>query len=175
MGGRAPRRERRRPVAPSLIRVAADEVTYCLHIVLRFELELALFEGGLDPADLPQAWNERTRAYLGIDVPDDARGVLQDLHWAEGLFGYFPTYALGNVISGQLWARVTAEIPDLDEQFAAGEFGALREWLRDSVHRYGRRFTPSELVARATGGPLDPGPYLNYLRGKFPETAAVAG
>src|ERR1044072_6017201 len=105
-------------VRPSLIRVSADGVTYGLHIALRFELELALFEGGLAVADLPAAWNERTRAYLGIDVPDHAVGVLQDVHWAEGLFGYFPTYALGTVMSGQLWARVNAEIPHLDDAFA---------------------------------------------------------
>ena len=106
-------------VRPTLIRVSADEVTYGLHVVLRFELELALFEGDLDVADLPAAWAERTRAYLGLEVPDDAHGVLQDVHWAEGLFGYFPTYALGTIISGQLWARISAEIPDLDERFAA--------------------------------------------------------
>ena len=117
-------------VRPTLIRVSADEVTYGLHVVLRFELELALFEGDLDVADLPAAWAERTRAYLGLEVPDDAHGVLQDVHWAEGLFGYFPTYALGTIISGQLWARIGAEIPDLDERFARGEFGPLRRLAR---------------------------------------------
>ena len=160
-------------VRPTLIRVSADEVTYGLHVVLRFELELALFEGDLDAADLPAAWAERTRAYLGLEVPDDAHGVLQDVHWAEGLFGYFPTYALGTIISGQLWARLNAEIPDLDERFARGEFGALADWLAEHVHRYGRRLTPNEIVERATGGPLDPGPYLEYVRAKL--AAASAG
>ena len=136
---------------PSLIRVSADEVTYGLHIVLRFELELALIEGDLAVADLPAAWNERTRAYLGLEVPDDAHGVLQDVHWAEGAFGYFPTYALGNVIAGQLWARVTADLPDLDERFAAGDFAPLREWLAEHVHRYGRRYL-TDRAARARGG-----------------------
>jgi carboxypeptidase Taq len=154
--------------------VTADEVTYGLHIALRFELELELFEGGLDPADLPAAWNERMRAYLGIDVSDDAHGVLQDVHWAEGLFGYFPTYALGTVIAGQLWARITADIPDLDERFARGEFGALRDWLADRVHRHGRRLTPTELVARAAGGSLDPEPYLRYLRAKLGVAAGAS-
>jgi carboxypeptidase Taq len=160
-------------VKPTFIRVAADEVTYGLHIVLRFELELAVFEDGLDVAELPAAWNERTKAYLGLDVPDDATGVLQDVHWAEGMFGYFPTYALGNVIAGQLWERVTADLPDLDERFARGEFGALRAWLAERVHRPGRTFTPAETIERAVGGPLDPGPYLAYLRQKVDASASL--
>ena len=154
-------------VRPTLIRVSADEVTYGLHVVLRFELELALFEGDLDVADLPVAWAERTRSYLGLEVRDDACGVLQDVHWAEGLFGYFPTYALGTVISGQLWARACADLPDLDERFARGEFAPLADWLAEHVHRHGRRLLPGELVQRVTGGPLDPGPYLDYVRAKL--------
>jgi carboxypeptidase Taq len=160
-------------VRPGLIRVNADEVTYCLHIVLRFELELALIEGELAVADLPAAWQERTRAYLGLDVPDDAHGVLQDIHWAEGIFGYFPTYALGNVIGGQLWARIRAELPDLDERFAAGDFAPLRAWLGEHVHRHGRRMLPGELLERTVGGPLDPGPYLAYLEEKVRASAAL--
>jgi carboxypeptidase Taq len=160
-------------VRPTPIRVSADEVTYGLHVILRFELELALFEGGLDVADLPAAWAERTRAYLGLEIPDDAHGVLQDVHWAEGLFGYFPTYALGTILSGQLWELVSREVPDLDERFARGEFGPLAEWLREHVHRHGRRLMPGELVERITGGPLDPAPYLSYVRRKL--DAASAG
>jgi carboxypeptidase Taq len=160
-------------VRPTLIRVSADEVTYGLHVVLRFELELALFEGDLDVADLPDAWRERMRAYLGLEVPDDASGVLQDVHWAEGLFGYFPTYAVGTVLSGQLWARLGAEIPDLDARFARGDFAPLRAWLAEHVHRFGRRYMPSEVIERAAGGPLDPGPYLEYVRAKL--VAASAG
>jgi carboxypeptidase Taq len=159
-------------VRPSLIRVSADEVTYGLHIVLRFELELALFEGDLDVHDLPEAWRERMRAYLGLDVPGDAEGVLQDVHWAEGLFGYFPTYALGNVMAGQLWARITAELPDIDEHFARGDFAALSAWLAEHVHRHGRRLTPAELIASAAGGPLDPEPYLAYVRAKLAGASA---
>jgi len=154
-------------VRPSLIRVSADEVTYGLHIVLRFELELALIEGDLAVADLPAAWNERTHAYLGLDVPDDAHGVLQDVHWAEGVFGYFPTYALGNVIAGQVWACVTADLPDLDERFAAGDFAPLREWLAEHVHRHGRKFSPQETLRRATGSTIDAKPYLAYLDSKY--------
>jgi carboxypeptidase Taq len=160
-------------VRPSLIRVSADEVTYGLHIVLRFELELELLDGGLAVADLPAAWNERMRDYVGVEVPDDVRGVLQDVHWAEGIFGYFPTYALGNVIAGQLWERITAELPDLDERVAAGDFAPLREWLAEHVHRFGRRLMPTELLERVVGGPLDPGPYLAYLEAKLEPSAPL--
>jgi carboxypeptidase Taq len=160
-------------VRPSLIRVSADEVTYGLHIVLRFELELALIEGELAVADLPAAWAERTQAYLGLDVPDDAHGVLQDVHWAEGVFGYFPTYALGNVIAGQVWARVSADLPDLDERFAAGEFAPLRDWLAEHVHRFGRRYLATELLERVVGGGLDPAPYLAYLEAKVQASAQL--
>jgi carboxypeptidase Taq len=160
-------------VRPSLIRVSADEVTYGLHIVLRFELELALIEGELAVADLPAAWAERTQAYLGLDVPDDAQGVLQDVHWAEGVFGYFPTYALGNVIAGQVWARITADLPDIDERFAAGEFAPLREWLAEHVHRFGRRYLATELLERVVGDALDPAPYLAYLEAKVQTSAQL--
>jgi carboxypeptidase Taq len=160
-------------VHPSLIRVSADEVTYGLHIVLRFELELALLEQTIEVADLPAAWNERMRDYLGIDVPDDAHGVLQDVHWAEGLFGYFPTYALGNVIAGQLWARVGADLPDVDERLAAGDFAPLRAWLAEHVHRHGRRWLPAELLEHVIGGPLDPTALLGYLRDKLDASAAL--
>jgi carboxypeptidase Taq len=160
-------------VRPSLIRVSADEVTYGLHIVLRFELELALIEGDLAVADLPAAWEERTRSYLGLEVPDHAHGVLQDIHWAEGAFGYFPTYALGNVIAGQLWQRVTADLPDLDESLAAGDFAPLREWLAEHVHRHGRRYLTTELLQRVVGEGLDPAPYLAYLEAKVDASAQL--
>jgi carboxypeptidase Taq len=141
-------------------------------VIVRFELEVALFEGDLDVADLPAAWAERTRAYLGLEVPDHAHGVLQDVHWAEGLFGYFPTYALGTIVSGQLWCRLNADVPDLDERFARGEFGPLSVWLAAHVHRHGRRLTPTQVVEQATGGPLDPGPYLDYVRAKLAGASA---
>jgi carboxypeptidase Taq len=160
-------------VRPSLIRVSADEVTYGLHIVLRFELELALIEGALAVDDLPAAWNERTQAYLGLDVPDDCHGVLQDVHWSEGLFGYFPTYALGNIIAGQLWARIADDLPDIDERFAEGDFAPLRVWLAQHVHRHGRRLMGEDLLERVVGGPLDPTPYLGYLEGKLQASAQL--
>jgi carboxypeptidase Taq len=154
---------------PSLIRVEADELTYPLHIILRFEIERDLFEGNLRAVDLPDVWNAKMRDYLGIEVPDVAVGVLQDVHWAEGLFGYFPTYALGTVVSAQIWQRVRAEFPDLDEQFARGEFLELREWLRENLHQYGRKFTPKETIARIAGGPIDPEPFLRYVTAKVEE------
>jgi carboxypeptidase Taq len=154
-------------VQPSLIRVEADEATYNLHIVLRFELEVALFSGELEARELPDAWNERMRNYLGIDVPDDAHGVLQDVHWAGGAFGYFPTYALGNVIAGQLWDLATERLPDLDEQLARGELTPLREWLRELLHRHGAKFEPADMIQRITGGPLDTAPLLRQLEAKY--------
>jgi carboxypeptidase Taq len=155
-------------VEPSLIRVEADELTYNLHIILRFELEQELLADTIDLNELPEIWNQRMRDYLGVEPPNDALGVLQDMHWAVGAIGYFSTYALGNVISGQLWDKVTAEIPDLHEQFEQGEFGALAGWLQQNLWRHGRKLKPRELIERITGGGLDPEPYLRYLRGKYP-------
>jgi len=152
---------------PGLIRVDADETTYSLHIVLRFELEQELIEGTVNLEDLPEIWNARMKEFLGIDVPDDARGVLQDVHWSGGGIGYFPTYALGNVISLQIWAKVREALPDLDAQMAAGELRPLSDWLRDNLYALGRKLTPKETLERLTGSAvIDPQPYLTYLRGK---------
>jgi carboxypeptidase Taq len=154
-------------VQPSLIRVEADEVTYNLHIILRFELEQEIMAGELALTDLPEAWNARMREYLGIEVPSNAQGVLQDVHWSFGGFGYFPTYSLGNVVSVQIWEKVREAIPDLDEQFERGEFGALRDWLHEHLHRHGRKFTPQETLERVVGGRMDAGPYVRYLKSKL--------
>jgi carboxypeptidase Taq len=154
-------------IRPGLIRGDADEATYGLHIILRFELEQELLAGTLSVRDLPEAWNARMKHYLGVDVPDDARGVLQDMHWSVGLFGYFPTYQLGNVISVQIWEVARRDLGDLDGQFARGEFGGLREWLREHVYRHGSIYPPRELLQRVTGSALDPEPYLQYLQTKF--------
>jgi carboxypeptidase Taq len=154
-------------VRPTFIRVEADEATYSLHVILRFELEVALVEGSLAVADLPEAWNTRTKELLGIDVPDDAHGVLQDIHWAFGEFGYFPTYALGNIIASQLWEAVTRDVPDLEDSIGSGDLTPLREWLREHVHRHGRRLMPEELLRNATGSALDPQPFLSYLNAKY--------
>ena len=154
-------------VRRSLIRIDADEVTYNLHIILRFELEQELIEGRLAVADLPDAWNRRMEEYLGVEVPDDAHGVLQDMHWAGGAFGYFPTYALGNVMSVQIWDRAVRDLGDLDDRFERGEFAELREWLREHLYRLGAKLTPQETVERVTGSKIDAQPYLRYLREKL--------
>jgi carboxypeptidase Taq len=154
-------------VEPSLIRVEADEATYNLHIMLRLELEIALMEGSLEVKDLPEAWNARMQDYLGLTPPNDALGVMQDIHWSSGYFGYFSTYALGNLISSQLWERIAADIPDLTDQIRRGEFAALLGWLREKVHRHGRKFEAQEMVQRITGSKIDPAPYLRYLQTKY--------
>jgi carboxypeptidase Taq len=156
-------------VRPSLIRIEADEVTYNLHIALRFELELQLVEERLELTDLPEAWNALVADYMGLEVPDDAHGVLQDIHWASGSFGYFPTYSLGNVIAGQLWQTARGELPDLDDQLRTGEMRPLRDWLAERVYRHGGKFLPAEMVDRVCGGSLDPAPLLAYLRERFGE------
>jgi carboxypeptidase Taq len=154
-------------VHPSLIRIDADEVTYNMHIILRFELEQEVIDGRVALKDLPSEWNARMDEYLGIDVPDDARGVLQDMHWAGGSMGYFPTYALGNVISVQIWERMREDVGDVDEQMERGEFGQIREWLRSNLYVLGRKYTPQETIERVTGSRIDPAPYVRYLREKL--------
>jgi carboxypeptidase Taq len=153
-------------IEPSFIRVDADEVTYGMHIILRFELERELIAGTLSTADLPDAWNTRFQEYLGLEVPEDRLGVLQDVHWSCGYFGYFPTYQLGNVMSVQIWEAAKAALPSLEEQFEQGDFSALGAWLRENLYALGRKLTPKETLARVAGGPLDPEPYLRYLREK---------
>ena len=160
-------------VRRSLIRVEADETTYNLHIVLRFELELALIEGTLAVDDVPHAWNEGMHRLLGVDVPDDAAGALQDVHWGAGLIGYFPTYTLGNLQAAQLWETLRGALPDVDEQIERGDFGPLRTWLREQVHVHGRKLPPPELLARVTGQQLAVEPFLRYLRGKLADTGAI--
>ena len=153
-------------VHPSLIRIDADEVTYNMHIILRFELEQELIEGRVDLRDLPDAWDARMDDYLGIDVPSDREGVLQDMHWAGGSMGYFPTYSLGNVMSVQIWERLKEDV-DVDEQMERGEFGEIREWLRTHLYVLGRKFEPQETIERVTGNRIDPAPYIRYLRAKL--------
>jgi carboxypeptidase Taq len=153
---------------PGLIRVEADETTYSLHIILRFDLEQRLIEGSLAPKDLPEAWNAAMLDLLGVEVPDDTHGVLQDTHWSGGGIGYFPTYALGNVISLQIWSVVRDAIPDLDAQMEAGELEPLSAWLQENLYSLGRKLTPKETIERLTGSPtIDPEPYLEYLREKL--------
>jgi carboxypeptidase Taq len=153
-------------IQPSLIRVEADEATYNMHIILRFEIEQEIFAGTLAARDLPEVWNARMKEYLGIDVPDDARGVLQDIHWSGGQFGYFPTYSLGNIISCQIWEAAQNDLPDLSQQIEQGEFASLREWLRSRLHCHGRKFDPKQTLEKVVGGSLSVGPYFRYLNQK---------
>jgi carboxypeptidase Taq len=159
-------------VRPSLIRVEADEVTYNMHVILRFELEQEILAGSVALADLPGEWNARMHEYLGIDVPSDAEGVLQDVHWSAGIFGYFPTYSLGNVMSVQIWEALRADLGDVDGLVERGDFAPLRDWLRERLHRHGRMFAPQETLERCCGSRIDPEPYLRYLERKV---AAVYG
>lgn len=152
---------------PTLIRTESDEVSYDLHIALRFELELAMLDGDLEVADLPQAWNAKVKAWLGLEVPDDAQGCLQDIHWSMGGFGYFPTYTLGNLASAQLFQAAVRDLPSIPLDLAHGHYGSLLAWLRTHVHAHGERWTTAELIRNATGADLSAGPQLDYLRTNY--------
>jgi carboxypeptidase Taq len=154
-------------VEPSLIRVEADEVTYPLHVMLRFDLEKALIEDDLPVAELPDRWNAKMRDYLGVEPPNNAEGVLQDIHWSQGAFGYFPTYALGTLMAAQLFAQAESDLTDLRGQIGDSAFGELRDWLRQRVHRFGRKKRATDVLLDATGEALSPAPWLNYVRRKF--------
>jgi carboxypeptidase Taq len=156
-------------VKPTFIRVEADEATYNLHIMLRMELEIAMLDGSLAVKDLPEAWNAKVKQYFGLTVTNDSEGVLQDVHWAAGLIGYFPTYALGNLVSVQVWEKIRQDIPDLEGQIAAGRFADLLAWLRKKIHVEGGKFEAQELIRKVTGSKIDPLPYLNYLETKYGE------
>ena len=145
----------------------SDEVTYSLHIILRFEIEKALLEGTLAPADLPAAWNAKMKEYLGLEVPNDKQGCLQDIHWAWGMVGYFPTYTLGNLYSVQLFAQTKKEIPELEDHISKGELITLTDWLRAKVHRVGTRRLAKELVRDITGQNLSAQPFIQYLKTKY--------
>jgi carboxypeptidase Taq len=154
-------------VEPSLIRVEADEVTYGLHIMLRFDLERKMIGGELAVRDVPEAWNAGMKSLLGITPPNDAQGCLQDIHWSLGTFGYFPTYALGNLYAAQFYEAARAAMPDLEEKIARGELRPLREWLRENIHRQGKRYRANELVKAVTGRDLSPEPFVRYLQMKY--------
>jgi carboxypeptidase Taq len=156
-------------VTPDLIRVEADEVTYNLHILVRFELELALLRGDLPVADLPGAWNDKMKDYLGVSPDDVASGAMQDVHWAAGLIGYFPTYTLGNVYAAQIYDEAGEELGDLQEQFAGGEFAPLLGWLRENVHTRGGILTPRDLIREITGSDPDPTHLIAYCESKYGE------
>jgi carboxypeptidase Taq len=156
-------------VEPSLIRVEADEVTYNLHIFVRFEIENAMVEGKVKVADLPELWDAKMEEYLGIRPPTVAGGVLQDVHWSSGYIGYFPTYSLGNLLSAQFYGQAVADNPGIPAQIEAGEFSTLLGWMREKIHKPGSKYTPAELVERVTGGPIRTAPFLDYIRAKYTE------
>jgi carboxypeptidase Taq len=160
-------------VQRSAIRTEADETTYNLHIALRLELELGLLDGEVAVDDLPAVWNERMSSLLGVEVESDADGVLQDVHWSIGSFGYFPTYTLGNLMSAQLWEAIRAELTDIDEQIERGDFAPLRDWLHEHVHRHGRKLPPRDLLRAATGQELGYQPFLRYLRAKLVDSGVM--
>ncbi|MBM3136884.1 MAG: carboxypeptidase M32 [Chloroflexi bacterium] len=156
-------------VEPSLIRVEADEATYNLHIMLRLEMEIALMEGSLAVKDAPEVWNEKINEYLGITPPNYEMGILQDVHWSFGGFGYFPTYALGNLVSAQIWETMAKDINDMDLQVEKGKFEGILGWLRENLHKYGAKYEPQELVEKVTGSKITPEPYIHYLENKYKE------
>jgi len=152
-------------VRPGLIRVAADEISYHLHIVLRYELEVALISGSLGVRDLSEAWNERSASLIGATPTSDREGVLQDVHWSLGMFGYFPTYTLGSLYAAQLAEAYAREHP-LEDEIRRGEFGGLLAWLRTEIHRVGQRFSAEEIMDKATGKGLDTGAFFRHLEAK---------
>jgi carboxypeptidase Taq len=154
-------------VTPSYIRVEADEATYNLHIMLRFEVERALLAGELEPKDVPAVWNRKFKEYLGIDVPDDRRGCLQDVHWSFGLIGYFPTYTLGNLYAAQFWETIQGQISDLEQQIKRGNFAPLKSWLNQNIHSHGKRYRAADLCKMVTGKPLSADPLMRHLEGKL--------
>ncbi|MDH5562098.1 MAG: carboxypeptidase M32 [Nitrospirota bacterium] len=154
-------------VAPSFIRVEADELTYNLHIMVRFEIELDVIEGRVQVEELPEIWNAKIQEYLGITPPNDAEGVLQDVHWSFGAFGYFPTYTLGNLYAAMLFHQAKKDIPTLEKTIGEGNFLPLKNWLNDQVHQWGRQYSASELIQRVTGQALTPEPFIQDLEEKF--------
>lgn len=154
-------------VFPSFIRIKSDEVTYCLHIILRFEIEIALLEGSLSVADIPDAWNEKMEQYLGIYPENFAEGCLQDVHWSHGIFGYFPTYALGNIYASSIFHSFTATYPDWELKVASGDMHFIRDYLTEKIHKFGRQFPPETLIKNATGSGLTLEHYKSYLSNKY--------
>lgn len=154
-------------VGLSKIRIEADEVTYSLHIIVRFEIERDLFAGKIKVNELPQVWNQKYADYLDVKVMDDSEGVMQDTHWASGLFGYFPSYALGNIYSGQILAAITKDMPDWRNQLAAGKLDEPNEWLKRNIHGLSNLYDPEELIKRATGRNLNSEAFMTYLNEKY--------
>lgn len=156
-------------VSPGFIRTEADEIHYCLHIILRFEIEKGLIEGSIRVMDLPKIWNEKFKEYFGVDVPKDSEGVLQDIHWSHGSFGYFPTYAIGTIYAAQIYKTMKKHVHDAEEQIERGEFGKIGDWLKENIHKYGRLLLADEIVAKACGEGFNSDNYISYLTQKYSE------
>jgi carboxypeptidase Taq len=154
-------------IQPNFVRVEADELHYHLHVLIRYEIEKGLMEGSMQVENLDKIWNEKYKAFLGLDVPDDKLGILQDVHWSEGLLGYFPTYSLGSFYAAQFFHQASKEIPTLSEQLEAGDSSALLAWLREKIHQYGRQYTSEELCQRITGEGLNLKYFMDYAREKY--------
>jgi carboxypeptidase Taq len=154
-------------VKPSFIRVEADELTYCLHVILRFELENMLMEDEIKVFDLPSLWNEKMDEILGIIPPTDKEGVLQDMHWSGGSFGYFPTYAIGTIYASQLFDKIKKDNSNVNDEIVKGEFGNILSWLREKVHKYGRLMTAEEIIKNACGEGINSKSFINYLKNKY--------
>ncbi len=154
-------------VTPDFIRVEADEATYNMHPMIRFEIERAVLKGDLAVGDIPGVWNEKYKEYLGLDVPNDAKGCLQDIHWSMTSMGYFPTYTLGNLYAAQFFEKVLEDIPDMYQQFERGEFAALKAWLNENIHAHGKRYRAADLCEHVTGKPLSADPLMRHLEGKL--------
>jgi carboxypeptidase Taq len=156
-------------VQPSKIRIESDEVTYGLHIIIRFEIERDLFAGRISVNELPTVWNEKYREYLGLKIDNDSEGVMQDTHWASGLYGYFPSYALGNIYSGQIMHTLEAQLPGWRESISKGRFGPVREWLINNLYAYGNLYDPLDLLKKVTGEGITVRHYIDYLDAKCSE------
>jgi carboxypeptidase Taq len=154
-------------VEPSLIRTEADEITYHIHVLIRYEIEKALLTNELDPKDLPGAWSEMYKKYLGVTPPDDKRGVLQDVHWSHGSFGYFPTYSLGSFYAAQFFDQAQKDDPGITAALQQGQYSGLLQWLRTKVHIHGRRYRSEELCQNITGKGLDLSSFMNYATNKY--------
>ncbi|MDG6220713.1 MAG: carboxypeptidase M32 [Candidatus Thermoplasmatota archaeon] len=160
-------------VHPSLIRTEADEVTYNLHIILRYEMESALFSGKLDPLDAPEMWNKNVKKYLGLEVPDDGQGILQDIHWSHAAFGYFPSYTLGNLYSAQFYDALQKDVPDVCNKLESGNFSSILDWLRTNIHQHGKLYEADEMVKKVSGKAPSQKPFMNYLNEKYGELYGV--
>ena len=160
-------------VRPDFIRVEADEVTYSLHVILRFELESALLAKEIEAKDIPHLWNEKMKESLNVEVTDDAKGCLQDIHWSDGLIGYFPTYVLGNLIGSDMWLHIDKALPKVHEQIGKGEFQPLLDWLIENVYVHASRYQPEELLQKVMGNGIRTGPFVDYLQKKYSQIYGV--